>query len=596
MSRIDDALRRIAGAAEQPRQPFSLERFASEREKARTRDPGDLRQASRADSEPTIASVVNQASEIPVARPSESTVPIQAQRSPALGLDADIAAETDKLIDLRQIADYVGFILGSLRRHKMLGAAVFAVALTITISGALLMPKTYYIQVNLLAQRNAVMTALSNPGRSVPWDADAPTRAAAETVLRRTNLISLIAQTDLIAEWERTRVPILKFKDWLQQFILRHTPTADEKLDNLVGLLEASMSVEAGPVGDGTVTIKLWWPDAEVGYRLVQAAQQAFLEARQVAETTAISESIGVLERYSASLHKNIDRALSELQNTQAKRRTADARTMWSGVSPARSAAPNVQALATSLGLPPVDPSIEPDAELNTSKSEIAAKRQELTRLEETRERQLAELQGRLAQLTTVFTAAHPSVLAVQQNIDALAQEPTQITNLKSDLKAMEAAYEIRSAQAADKRIRAELDRRAAAAAAEPVPAPAELPPPPPVADPGGKETVELGTLLLRSELSQLESVLERTDSARIELAVSETAFKYRYTVIRPAQVPREPAWPNLRRIVGAGFLGSLLLALFTVVSRDLLSNRILESWQVRRQLCLPILGTVGLG
>jgi len=38
----------------------------------------------------------------------------------------------------------------------------------------------------------------------VPWDADAPTRAAAEeTILRRDNLISLITQTDLIREWDR---------------------------------------------------------------------------------------------------------------------------------------------------------------------------------------------------------------------------------------------------------------------------------------------------------------------------------------------------------------------------------------------------------
>ena len=75
------------------------------------------------------------------------------------------------------------------------------------------MPKTYHVQAKLLAQRNEVMTALSNPGRAVPWDADSPTRAAAETVLRRDNLISIIGITNLMEEWQRTRAPILRIKD-----------------------------------------------------------------------------------------------------------------------------------------------------------------------------------------------------------------------------------------------------------------------------------------------------------------------------------------------------------------------------------------------
>src|SRR4029079_11037513 len=117
--------------------------------------------------------------------------------------------------------------------------------------------------------------------------------------LRRDNLIALITQTDLINEWDRRRVPVLKMKDWVYRKVTRYTPDADDKLEALIGLLEDRMAVEAGPVGDGTVTIKLDWPDAEMAYRLVQAAQQAFLEARQVAETAAIGESIAILERYS---------------------------------------------------------------------------------------------------------------------------------------------------------------------------------------------------------------------------------------------------------------------------------------------------------
>ena len=83
------------------------------------------------------------------------------------------------------------------------------------------------------------------------------------------------------------------------------------------------------------------------------------------------------------------------------------------------------------------------------------------------------------------------------------------------------------------------------------------------------------------------------TDGARIELAVSQAAFKYRYSVIRPAQVPRDPVRPNLKLVASAGVFASMLLALTAVVGQDLLSRRIFESWQVERRLGLPVMGSI---
>ena len=127
-------------------------------------------------------------------------------------------SESEPLVDVKQLLNYGAFIARSVRRHKLLAAATIVLVIGLTCTAAVLLPRTYFVQTKLFAQRNAVMAALSNPGRAVPWDADAPTRAAAETVLRRDNLISLITQTDLIKEWDRRRKPILKFKDW----VMRH--------------------------------------------------------------------------------------------------------------------------------------------------------------------------------------------------------------------------------------------------------------------------------------------------------------------------------------------------------------------------------------
>jgi hypothetical protein len=610
MSRIDEALKRITGAAAEPRLSSILDRFSPE--KASKLEDTRVSNSVIAGPQPVEArpSASQRASESSPRRAPESS-PQRAPESPVEApptADRNIEPKTDteKLVDLGQLADYARFFAGSLRRHTILAMATFALALAMTAATAVLLPRTYHAETKLLAQRNAVMAALSNPGRAVPWDADAPTRAAAETVLRRDNLISLARRTDVVAEWERTRVPILKLKDWLKAFVLRRRPlTPDEKLDELVTLLDARMMVAAGPVGDGTVSIGLDWPDAQMAYRLVQEAQQAFIDARQVAETTAIGESIGILERYSATLHDDINRTMTELQRTQQRRPAAGA-PRSAAASARRWSAPSVTAAlppvpAGALGSTAVGAELN-DPELRRLKAAIALKRQELAGLEEARQRQISELQARLAQLTTVYTTTHPTVMNTQQNIATLSNDSPQITALKTQMENLEAEYQQRETAAEEvvrqeDQLRAETTaNRTAASDGEPAPRVREaLPQPPappePVSAPGGE--ADFTAIRLRLELNQLESVLERTDGARIELAVSQAAFKYRYVVIRPAQVPKVPVRPNVSAVLMAGFLASLMLACAGAVGMDLVGNRILEHWQVERQLGLPVLGTL---
>jgi uncharacterized protein involved in exopolysaccharide biosynthesis len=592
MSRIDDALKRLAGVkTPEIRTDSMLERYAPE-----DRPVVDETGATRPEDHRVTNFVAAGR------RPAEGRPAVQRQMAvpppvpqPEAASEADPSGESEPpLINVRQLFDYVGFVGRSVGRHKPLAFATVTLVMALTGAAVVVMPKTYVVETKLLAQRNAVMAALSNPGRAVPWDADAPTRAAAETVLRRDNLISLIAQTNLMAEWERTRKPVLRLKDWIRAKVTGHTPTADEKLDGMVGMLEVRMEVEAGPVGDGTVTISLGWPDAEMAYRLVQAAQQAFLDARQAAETAAIGESISILEKYSGSLHEDINRTLAELQRTQTAARSAAAaaRPRLTARAPL-----NLPALGSAIDIPLLDDPLGVDPSLNRLKETLASKRQELARIEETRQRQLAEIQGRLGQLRTVYTANHPNVLSAEQNLAALSHEPPQATALAGEIEELQADYDKRQSDATDRHLQMRMSQRASAAASaspfaerqlEPTDRAQEALPEAPTSQAG-----EFVRLRLRSELNQLESVLERTDGARIELAVSQAAFKYRYTVIRPAQVPRDPEFPNTKLMLAAGVLASILFSLVVAVAKDLLSNRILEAWQIERHLGLPVLGTL---
>jgi uncharacterized protein involved in exopolysaccharide biosynthesis len=607
MSRIDDALKRITGVLRdvepRPAHTPAMEGYAPEEgyqpepERASAVFAGArVIPEDRRPSPPRVVPAVRAAApDITPPRPLASEPEAQ----------PDI--ESEKLLDLRPVADYLLFLAGALSRHKLLAAGTFVVALALTVVTAMVLPRTYHTESKLLAQRNEVMTALSNPGRAVPWEADAPTRAAAETILRRDNLVSLVKKTDLLNEWQRTRIPVLRLKDWLMALV-RRPPTPEERLDGLVGLLETRMIVTAGPVGDGTVTIEIDWPNAEMAYKLVQAAQDAFIEARQVAERAAIRESIGILENYSTTLHQNINATLTELARTQAQGRSSAGGTRVaprqtrtqpepSGLPPVTDGLPDVPAAAQ--GVPALGAELN-DPEISRLKETLASKRQEIATLEAERQRQLSELQAQLARLTTVYTSAHPAVLAVQQNIAALSRDSPQLAALKAQVDSLDTEHERRVATAAEQQqieqLKTEFANHARNARAVP---PARVAAAPSAAAPsapqaGSSDPSDFASIRLRLELNQLESVLERTDGARIELAVSDAAFKYRYNVIRPAQVPREPKKPNLRLIVIAGFFGSILLALAGVMGKDLLSGRIFAPWQVERGLGLPVLGSLG--
>ena len=98
----------------------------------------------------------------------------------------------------------------------------------------------------LLAQRNTLMPALGNPGRTVPPEADAPTRAAAEAVLRRDNLLSLMKQTDLLNRWDGAGPWLLRFKDRVMD--PGAPPSEEERINAMIGFLEERLTVKTARV------------------------------------------------------------------------------------------------------------------------------------------------------------------------------------------------------------------------------------------------------------------------------------------------------------------------------------------------------------
>jgi uncharacterized protein involved in exopolysaccharide biosynthesis len=433
-------------------------------------------------------------------------------------------------------------------------------------------PRTYKSDTKILAQRNLVMATLGNPHRSVPHDADMPTRSAAEAVLKRDNLVSLIKQVNLMDEWKSTRAPILQVRDKLIELVSGEK-SEEDRLEELVGLLSKRLVVTTE---EGTVKIELEWPDATLAYRIVSAAQQNFLESRHAEEVSSIAETITILEGHAASIRENIENAITDFD------RPAVTAPESPDPAAAAKAAARRAAIAQNSAL---------DRERSQLRTMIFAKRKAITDLEEFRNRRLAELQATLAEQMSVYAEQHPAVVNTKQTISSLSMESPQIAALKKQEQELINEYKSKGgvplpAGADD----ASVPQTPALPALSGGIEGARSSGAPRRSSGMSEEAQNYARARIRVAMTSYEELSSRIEAARIELDTTRAAFKYRYSIITPPLLPKAPEKPNLAVLAVAGLVAAVFLALAAASLRDLASGRVLEPWQVEKHLGLPVL------
>lgn len=465
------------------------------------------------------------------------------------------------LVDWRLLRDAAGFVARSVRRHRRLAGSFLAGTLLLSIFALWAMPRTWHVEARVLVQRNGVIPALGNPQRAVP-DGDLATRGASDAVMSHDNLVALVKATSLISRWDQGRAPLHRLKDKLAHAVGK--PISDEdKLDALVGLLEKKLIVEAG---DGTVNFSLDWPDGELAYRLVDAAQSSFIEARRVAEVSSIAEAISILDGHLGAVRGQIDGQLQELQRLEPKPGAPAGRSRQARPTPALQPAPAAPSEeATRLGMA------------------YAGKKKALEDLEEYRRRRLAELQGKLGEARGTYVDKHPVVQALLESIEQLEADSPQVSALKAEVARL--GREVAAGGAPQQPVNpvlGERDHADALYASRPQEGAARA---------DGRTEVLRGRLA--QSLRKYESLQERIEAARIELDTTRAAFKYRYAVVRPAQAPKKPVKPSPVGLILGGLFGGLAMGVLAAVATDLRRGKFVEGWQAERLLDLPLLGEV---
>jgi uncharacterized protein involved in exopolysaccharide biosynthesis len=322
----------------------------------------------------------------------------------------------------------------------------------------------------------------------------------------------------------------------------------EDPLNALVVRLDRALKVTTG---DGVITISIEWNDPQQAYHLVEMALQNFLEARQVQDITAFDEAISLMQGRVAVLRQQVDRE--------------EAREMGAS-SPS-------EPLPVPDGAPSRAPSSRTQPpqteEMARLKSMVDAKERAVRDMEDTRRRRLAELQAQLEERRGVYSDAHPNVIALRREIESFGTESKQLVSLREEEAQLRQEYATRLA-AEPRPVRAVNTYR---------------PFPPTAGRASGLESERL-----REARGQYQNMLNRVNEAQLALDTARAAFKHRYTVIRPAEVPRSPYSPKAINVFGLGGVMAFLLAVLAAALPDLTSGRILERWQLERTLDLHVL------
>jgi capsular polysaccharide biosynthesis protein len=76
-------------------------------------------------------------------------------------------------------------------------------------------------------------------------------------------------------------------------------------------------------------------------------------------------------------------------------------------------------------------------------------------------------------------------------------------------------------------------------------------------------------------------------------METARAAFKYRYVVITPARIPKDAAKPKVPLMIAGGIILAALVTIFVAIMMDFGGGRVIEPWQVDRQLGVPVLAEV---
>ena len=447
----------------------------------------------------------------------------------------------------------------SAKRRKGLSFVVVMICGALTVLGAIFAPRNYECEARVLVQRTNIISGGQGQQLS-PEEMRNVAREYEEQVMAKDNIVAIVRQKNLVARWDDMRQPHRRLLDKINRKMGKAPYSDDEKYDALVGKIHSSLKVW---VDGATVTVKLEWSEPEAARDIVDAAVKNFLEARFQAEVGVIPERVKIYEGSLAQAHKDLESAALELQRQQK-------------LANPKERVNNIIIPALPNGVRETVDTADP-----ALKAKLDGIRAQIAQLGGDKARRAAELQAEYNEKKTTLAEGHPEMIALKQRLDAANADSPQVAALKQQER--DVIEEIK----AQKRAAAENAPKPKVAAAVPV-APKQDDPP----QVGTTKNVQDAQVQFETISKKFSDLAAQLDAARLEMKTAEAAFRTRYRVVHPAEIPAAPKRPVGLIAIAIGVMSTIAAVLAVAALADRFSGIFFEPRDVRDRLGLPVFAT----
>jgi uncharacterized protein involved in exopolysaccharide biosynthesis len=474
---------------------------------------------------------------------------------------------------LQAWATALGFVLGALRRRWPWIAGMAVLFAAVGAGAGALLPRTYSAETRLLVKKNYVMPALAHPKRAVPVGSEAPAQSAAELVLSRESLRTILAGQRLLERWDAERAPLHRAKDHVAAWLKGSVPD-EEKADAIMDLLGKRLQVA---VQDDTLRVRATWGDPHTVVDIVNAAVSSFLEARRRMDIQSVADTSHILTAFTERERERVEEQLVLVADAKRQARRRPAALVEPGARSTAGAERSAEAP-------------DPNAALRHLLRRVLDARRTRADLERQHRDKVAELEARIAERRATRTERHPEVQALQQSLARLSQAPGSLVEARALESQLSGDYAARGGT------------EEALSGAGALPGDASVAQVVDAAMPDAVAVAEILALagrddeddvtayrqaLLKDAVATYQDLRARLANVQIEFETAQAAFAYRYSVTSPARLPKEPDSPNVALVVVGAVLAGLLAGIALALFAELRARALLSPWAVARQLGL---------
>jgi len=461
------------------------------------------------------------------------------------------------------VARILRFAGRAVLRRRKLAIMVLIGTILMAVAFLQLVPKLYMVESRILTFQSLLLPALISPHRPIPQAADNPTRGAVELLKSRQSLFAIVDDAGLAATWDETRGIVGQLKDRAREALLGPL-TPDDLRTALVELLDDRFIVYVE--GDVLVT-RIEWHHPDVTLRIAEAANRRFLDMKREADLAEVRETLTILEARVRETQSEVDRSRTSF-DAVARKSSRD-----SGSIPMRT-------IQVKRAPPPED-------SLTVSRREtLERERQqidrEIQRVDQAFQRRAEEARQTLSKLRESLGPGHPDIQEAVRVVEERTKPPEELLRYRAkdaELKAEIGKLTGGSREDVVETIRVP-DRSAMS----------------PAAEQGLNPEITTAEEELRDRILRHNEALTRLETAQTELITARASFNYRYLITQPPVLPKRHIKPKVPVVLGGGVVGGLVLALLAALVADLLSRRVVETWQIEVEAGIPVLGIVRVG